>query len=49
MVLFGERRWLWVVIGSVATTTILYILFRHGFSVFLPRGILPDLIDGIFT
>lgn len=49
MVLFGERRWLWVVIGSVSTTTILYVLFRHGFSVFLPRGILPDLIDGIFA
>ena len=49
MVLFGEKRWPWVAIGSIATTTFLYVLFRHGFSVFLPRGILPDLIDGIFA
>jgi hypothetical protein len=49
MVLFGERRWLWVAIGSITMTTLLYVLFRHGFSVFLPRGILPDLIDGIFA
>lgn len=49
MVLFGEKRWLRVAIGSIAVTTFLYVLFRHGFSVFLPRGILPDLIDGIFA
>lgn len=49
MVLFGERRWLWVVVGSAAITVSLYVLFRHGFSVFLPRGILPDLIAGIFA
>ncbi len=48
MVLFGERRWLWVTIGSVSMTVFLYILFRHGFSIFLPRGILPDLTAGIF-
>ena len=44
MVLFGERRWLWVVLGSIGVTVSLYVLFRHGFDVFLPRGILPDLI-----
>ncbi len=44
MVLFGEKRWLWVAIGSIAVTVGLYVLFRHGFSVFLPRGILPDLL-----
>ena len=49
MVLFGEKRWLWVAIGSIGMTVFLYVLFRHGFSVFLPRGILPDLIDGIFA
>lgn len=49
MVLFGERRWLWVAIGSIAMTAFIYVLFRHGFSVFLPRGILPDLLDGFFA
>jgi len=49
MVLFGEKRWLWVVLGSIGMTTFLYVLFRHGFAVFLPRGILPDLIDGILA
>ena len=49
MVLFGEKRRLWVAIGSIAMTTFLYLLFRHGFSVFLPRGILPDLVSGIFA
>ncbi len=43
MVLFGERRWLWVVIGSIGITVSLYVLFRHGFSIFLPVGVLPDL------
>ena len=49
MVLFGEKRWLWVAIGSIGTTVFLYVLFRHGFSVFLPRGVLPDLTAGLFT
>ena len=49
MVLYGEKRWLWVAIGSIAMTISLYVLFRHGFNVFLPRGVLPDLTFGIFT
>lgn len=49
MVLFGEKRWLWVAVGSIGMTVFLYVLFRHGFSVFLPRGVLPDLIGGIFA
>jgi len=48
MVLFGERRWLRVTLASVGMTLFLYILFRHGFNVFLPRGILPDPFGGIF-
>lgn len=47
MVLFGEKRWLWVVLGSVGVTVSLYVLFRHGFNVFLPPGVLPDLLTVI--
>ena len=47
MVLFGEKRWLWVALGSIGVTVFLYVLFRHGFSVYLPRGVLPDLLSGI--
>jgi hypothetical protein len=49
MVLFGEKRRVWVAIGSIGTTAFLYVLFRHGFSVFLPRGVLPDLLSGILS
>jgi hypothetical protein len=49
MVLFGEQRPLRVALGSIAMTAFLYVLFRHGFSVFLPRGILPDLTAVIFA
>jgi len=48
MVLFGERRWLWIAIGSIGVTVFLYVLFRHGFNVFLPRGVFPDLFSGVF-
>lgn len=44
MILFGEKRWLWVAIGSIGMSVALYVLFRHGFGVFLPRGVLPDLL-----
>jgi len=44
MVLFGERRPLLVVIGALAMTAVLYGLFRHGFDVFLPRGLLAGII-----
>ncbi len=47
MLLFGEWRWLRVGLGSVAMTAFLYILFRHGFNVFLPRGVVPDLLGGL--
>lgn len=49
MVLFGEKRPFRVAIGSIGVTVFLYVLFRHGFSVFLPRGILPDLTAVIFV
>lgn len=44
MVLFGERRPVLVVIGAVAMTALLYGLFRHGFGVFLPRGLLQGIV-----
>lgn len=44
MVFFGERRPLIVVIGAVAATGILYSIFRHGFGVFLPRGLLTGIV-----
>ncbi len=48
MVLYGERRWLWITLGSIAMTVFLYVLFRHGFNVFLPRGVFPDLFSVVF-
>jgi putative tricarboxylic transport membrane protein len=44
MSLFGERRWWLVAIGAIGATALLYFIFRHGFNVFLPRGILKDII-----
>lgn len=44
MVLFGERRPLWVGGGAVCATVLLYVLFRHGFGVFLPRGLLAGIV-----
>ena len=49
MVLIGEKRWLWVALGSIGMTISLYVLFRHGFAVFLPSGVLPDLLAVIFS
>ena len=37
MLLFREKRWKWIVTVSVATTVILYFLFRMIFRVPLPR------------
>jgi hypothetical protein len=44
MVMFGERRPLLVAIGALAMTAVLYGLFRHGFGVFLPRGLLTGVV-----
>jgi len=44
MFLFGERRPVFIGIGSLVTTAGLYVLFRHGFGVFLPRGLLTGII-----
>ena len=44
MVLFGERRPIWVGGGAVGTTVLLYALFRYGFGVILPRGLLAGIV-----
>lgn len=44
MVLFGERRPLLVIAASLAMTAILYGVFRHGFGIFLPRGLLQGIV-----
>ncbi len=44
MALFGERRPVWVGGGAVGATVLLYVLFRHGFGVFLPRGLLAGIV-----
>lgn len=37
MLLFHEKRWRWIVIISLSTSAILYVLFRMVFKVPLPR------------
>ncbi|MBS28141.1 MAG: hypothetical protein CL566_04335 [Alphaproteobacteria bacterium] len=44
MVLFGERRVLRVAAGAILGTALLYLLFRHGFGVFLPTGLLKGIV-----
>jgi hypothetical protein len=44
MVLYGERRPLVVLVGAVVMTAVLYGLFRHGFNIFLPRGLLAGIV-----
>lgn len=44
MVLFGERRPVYVGTGTITITAALYLLFRHGFGVFLPRGLLAGFV-----
>ncbi len=44
MVLFGETRALRVAGGAIVVTGVLYLLFRHGFGVFLPTGVLKGIV-----
>jgi len=44
MTLFGERRPFQVTCGAVGMTFALYLLFRHAFGIFLPRGLLAGVI-----
>ncbi len=44
MVLYGEKRPIWIGSGAIGVTAVLYIVFRHGFGVFLPQGLLRGII-----
>ncbi|MEP4378149.1 MAG: tripartite tricarboxylate transporter TctB family protein [Alphaproteobacteria bacterium] len=44
MLLFGETRTLRVAAGAIIATALLYFLFRHGFNVFLPTGVLKGIV-----
>jgi putative tricarboxylic transport membrane protein len=44
MVLFGERRPVLVVACAIAVTAALYGIFRYGFGIFLPRGVLAGVV-----
>ena len=44
MVLFGEKRPALVGVSALGATAALYVLFRHGFGVFLPRGLLAGIV-----
>lgn len=44
MMLFGERRRSWILIGSVAGPLLMFAIFRHGFDIVLPRGALGSLL-----
>ncbi len=44
MFLYGERRAVWIGVGTVSATFLMYVLFRHGFGVFLPRGLLAGIV-----
>ena len=44
MVMFGERRPIFIGFSSLIATASLYVLFRHGFGVFLPRGLLTGIL-----
>jgi len=37
MLLFNEKRWIWIIAVSIITTVLLYVLFRIIFRVPLPR------------
>lgn len=37
MLLFNEKRWIWIIAVSIITTALLYVLFRMIFRIPLPR------------
>ncbi len=44
MLLFGERRPHWLLAGSVGGPLILFAIFRYGFNIILPRGVMGGFI-----
>lgn len=45
MLLYGERRPIWLTAGSVGISVVLFFLFREGFRILLPSGILEGVIS----
>ncbi|HIC28963.1 MAG TPA: hypothetical protein EYO85_05910, partial [Rhodospirillales bacterium] len=44
MAVYGERRPLWLVLGSIGVSVGLFYLFRLGFTIYLPVGVLKGMI-----
>ncbi len=44
MLLYGERRPVWVIAGSMAISLVLFFLFREVFQIRLPAGVLSGVI-----
>ena len=44
MVAYGERRALWLAAGAFGVPILLFVVFRYGFGVQLPRGLLAGLV-----
>lgn len=44
MMLYGERRPIWIGGGSIIITLVIFFLFREGFQIRLPAGILDGMI-----
>ena len=44
MVIYGERRAAWVAAGAIGVPVILFVVFRYGFGVLLPLGLLAGTI-----
>ena len=44
MAVYGERRPLWLVLGSIGVSVGLFYLFRRGFTIYLPVGVLKGMI-----
>jgi len=44
MMVFGERRPVWLIAGSVGIAVGLFYLFRLVFTIYLPAGVLKGII-----
>jgi len=44
MLIFGERRPVWLGLGAVGVPLVLYLLFRYAFTIILPRGLVEGII-----
>ena len=42
MAIYGERRLVWLAVGSVGVSLVLFFLFRELFQIRLPAGVLAD-------